>query len=302
MRKFLNIAAALLATASLPACAQPAPEQKPVAANDADPALWVVKDEDTTVYLFGTVHVLKPGLSWFDEAVKTAFDGSQQLVLEMVEPDQAAQQQLILSKAMAAPGTAPLSEQIPADKREAYAKAVADTGLPAQAFDRMKPWMAAMTLTMVPLQKAGFDPASGAEKVLSTAATAAGKSVQGLETMEEQLSFFDTLSQPAQIAFLTSTVDEAPKLSDTMNTMIADWAKGDPDALARLMNESMKDSPEVAKTLLTDRNARWASWIAERMKQPGQVFVAVGAGHLAGEGSVQQALTKYKLTAERVEY
>ena len=87
-----------------------------------------------------------------------------------------------------------------------------------------------------------------------------------------------------------------------MNRMVDNWAKGDPDALAATMNESLKESPEVAKALLVDRNAKWAAWIAERMRTPGRVFIAVGAGHLAGPDSVQAHLRKYKLKAVRVRY
>ncbi|MBM3929199.1 MAG: TraB/GumN family protein, partial [Sphingomonadales bacterium] len=119
---------------------------------------------------------------------------------------------------------------------------------------------------------------------------------------EQQIGFFDALSPEAQAKFLTSTVEEMPKIGQTMETMVTDWAAGEPEKLAVLLNESMKDSPEVAKTILYDRNARWASWIAERMKRPGTVFVAVGAGHLAGAGSVQDKLGAYKLKAVRVKY
>jgi len=293
--------AALLATTALPACAQPAPAPQ-TAASDADPALWVVKDEDTTIYLFGTVHVLKPGMTWFDEAVKTAFDGSQQLVIEMIEPEPAAMQAIVMAKATT-PATAPtLTESLPADKRAAYAAALTANGIPAAALDRFDPWLAAVTLTMVPLMKAGYDPASGADKVLSTAAKAANKTITGLETAEQQIGFFDGLSQAAQVTFLTETVAELPKLNETMGTMIADWSKGDPEALGRLINEGLKESPETAKVLLYDRNARWAEWIDQRMNQPGTVFVAVGAGHLAGEQSVQDKLKAHKLTATRVKY
>ncbi len=89
--------------------------------------LWVVKDADTTIYLFGTIHVLKPGLSWFDEAVKTAFDKSDQLMLEMVQPDPATMQQIVMKNGFVTTGPT-LTEQLPADKRGAYQKAVTDLG------------------------------------------------------------------------------------------------------------------------------------------------------------------------------
>lgn len=304
-RSFRTAVAIIAFAVALPACAQPAPtavaEAKRRAPGDADPALWVVKDSDTTVYLFGTIHVLKPGLTWFDEAVKTAFDRSNTLVLELVAPDPAAMQAIIAARGVTLTGPT-LTERLPPDKRAAYAQALADGGMPAAALDRMKPWLAAVSLSMGPLRTLGYDPANGPETVLTAAAQAAGKPVIGLETADQQFGFFDGLSAPAQMIFLTSTIDELPEVEGTMATMITDWSNGDPDALAREMNESLKNSPEVAAAILTNRNATWARWIAERMKRPGTVFVAVGAGHLAGPDSVQAKLRPLKLTAERVAY
>ncbi|MCD2324798.1 TraB/GumN family protein [Sphingomonas sp. IC-56] len=290
MRKFL---AALALTLAPAAYAQ--------TSTDSDPALWVVKDADTTVYLFGTVHVLKPGLSWFDEAVKTAFDKSDQLVIEMVEPDQAAIQQLVMKMAVNPTGPT-LTEKLPADKREAYAKAMADVGIPAAAFDRLDPWVAAITLGSAGLPKLGYDPNSGADKVLANAAKSVNKPVQGLETLEQQLGYFDGLPEPLQVKFLVSTVDDYSKTGEILGKMIQTWSAGDPEALGKTMNEEMRDTPEIAKVLLTDRNVRWADWIQKRMAQPGTVFVAVGAGHLAGADSVQAQLAKRQLNATRVPY
>ena len=294
----LSVAALAL---SLPACAQ-TPSKAARAANDADPALWVVKDKDTTVYLFGTIHVLKPGLTWFDEAVKAAFDRSGQVVLELVMPDAQTMSGLVMANGVAAAGTPPLSQQLPADKRAAYAKAVADLGLPANALDRYKPWLAATQLSIAPLSKLGYAAGNGPEEVITAAAKAAGKPVIGLETAAQQLGYFASLSDAAQMQFLTSTIDELPKLQTTMATMVDDWAKGKPEALADEMNDSLKDSPEVAKVLLVDRNKRWAGWIQERMKTPGTVFVAVGAGHLAGMDSVLAQLQAAGVRSTRVAY
>ena len=297
------LAAALTAialTLSLPACAQKS--KAPVAAQDADPALWVVKDKDTTIYLFGTIHVLKPGLSWFDEAVKKAFDRSQELKLELVMPDPAAMASLVQATGTAAPGTPPLSERLPVGKQAAFRRAVTDLGLPADALDRYKPWLAATQLSIAPLSKLGYDSANGPETVLTEAAKAAHKPITGLETAEQQLGYFSGLSDTAQIQFLESTVDELPTVADQMQRMVGDWAGGKPEALAAEMNDSLKDSPEVAKVLLVDRNKRWAQWIKDRMAKPGTVFVAVGAGHLAGPDSVQAQLARLGVKAQRVRY
>ncbi len=300
LRSFASALTAIALTLSLPACAQT--PKAAATAQDADPALWVVKDKDTTIYLFGTIHVLKPGLTWFDEAVKTAFDRSQELKLELVMPDPAAMASLVQATGTAAPGTPPLGERLPAGKQAAFRRAVTDLGLPADALDRYKPWLAATQLSIAPLSKLGYDSANGPETVLTEAAKAAHKPVTGLETAEQQLGYFSGLSDKAQIQFLESTVDELPTVADQMTRMVDDWAGGKPEALAAEMNDSLKDSPEVAKVLLVDRNKRWAQWIKDRMAKPGTVFVAVGAGHLAGPDSVQAQLARLGVKAQRIRY
>jgi uncharacterized protein YbaP (TraB family) len=286
-----------------PACAQPAPTAAtPVKiVQNADPALWVVKDKDTTIYLFGTIHVLQPGLTWFDGGVKQAFDQSNQVVLELVMPDAPAMQALVMAKGMAHDGIK-LTDRLPEGKRAAYAKALADLGIPATALDGMEPWLAATNLSLLPLLKMGYDVSNGPEQAITKAAGAAGKPVIGLETAEQQLGYFDSLSMPAQVAFLSSTVDELPKLDATMKSMVASWAKGDPDGLARTLNDDLNASPEVKQALLVNRNKNWANWIDARMKQPGVVFMAVGAGHLAGNDSVIVQLKAHHLKAKRVKY
>ncbi|MDG2535650.1 TraB/GumN family protein [Sphingomonas sp. HITSZ_GF] len=304
-KKLLAALAGFTALAALPAVAyaQAAPQAAPApAAKDADPAIWVVKDADTTIYLFGTVHVLKPGLSWFDEAVKAAFDKSDTVVLEMIEPDTATMQGLIMKTAVA-PATDPtLTDKLPADKRAPYAAALADVGIPAAALDRLEPWFAAMTLSIAPLQKLGYDPNSGAERTITEAAKAANKEVIGLETAEQQLGYFDGLPADLQIKFLVNTIDEYKNAGPTLDKMVVQWAAGDPDALGATLNEEMRKTPELAKIVLSERNARWADWISARLAKPGTVFVAVGAGHLAGSDSVQAYLAKRNLKAERIQY
>ncbi len=274
----------------------------PAATTDADPALWVVKDEDTTVYLFGTVHVLKPGLSWFDEAVKDAFDKSDEMMLELVLPeDQAAVANTMMPLAMDKSGKT-LPSRLTAEELKAYQAAMTSVGLPANAFDMFKPWLPAMTLSVLPLTKYGYDPEQGAEKQRTKFAKAANKPVSGLETLEQQLGFFDSLPENQQVAFLNSVVKDMDKLGQVLDKMVVLWAKGDPDGLAVAMNDSMAATPELAQTLLYDRNARWAEQIQARMAKPGTVFVAVGAGHLAGEKSLQDYLAERGLTAARIDY
>ena len=234
--------------------------------------------------------------------MKTAFDRSGELKLELVLPDTATMAKLVLATGTAPAGTPPLTQQLPVGQRAAFAKAVTDLGMRADGLDKYKPWLAATTLSVTPLGKLGFDPANGPEQVLTAAAAAAGKRVTGLETAEEQLGFFASLSQGAQLKFLESTLDELPTLAATMGRMVDDWSAGDPDALAKELNDDLKDSPEVEKVLLVDRNKRWAAWVKQRLATPGTVFVAVGAGHLAGRESVLAQLRAIGVKATRVAY
>ena len=271
------------------------------ATTEADPALWVVKDKDTTIYLFGTIHVLKPGMSWFDGGVKKAFDSSDELVLEMVQPDAATMQNIVLSKAYSLTGPT-LTERLPEADRPAYLNAMTSLGIPPAAFDHAQPWFVATNLSLLPLMKLGYDPKSGPETVLTAAATSEKKAIAGLETPEQQIGYLAGLPDPVQIKFLESTLKDLPKTAETMDGMVAAWAKGDPAKLADYMNDGLDDSPELAKTLLFDRNARWAQWIKARLDRPGTVFVAVGAGHLAGQRSVIDQLKALKIKAQRVAY
>lgn len=317
MRIWLKTLLATSATCALawtaPVAAQNAPTEAPasvealdpvkvpaVTVKDVDPALWVVKDEDTTIYLFGSVHILKPGLGWFDDGVKSAFDSSDQLVLELVEPPAAEVQALFGKLAMDQQGKTLRSKMNEAD-RAVYETAVGKLGIPTAALDPFDPWAAAVTLSLLAAQKSGFDPNSGVEKQLTSAANQSKKPITGLETMEFQLGVFDTLPEADQIQFLVETAKVIDDVGATMDKMVDLWATPDPDKLGQLMNEGLT-SRTLYDALLTKRNANWAKSISERMAKPGVTFIAVGAGHLAGPTSVQTLLPAYGLTATRVAY
>jgi uncharacterized protein YbaP (TraB family) len=293
------VATTLFAGSALAQTASPAAPTALVPKLMANPALWVVKDKDTTIYLLGTVHVLKPGTIWLDGGVKKAYDASSEVVLELLQPDPAVMQGLLGKYAVDPDGPA-LTAKMSPDVKALYEKTMTELGLPAPAFEKFQPWFVSTIVSLTAMTKAGYDRESGVEQQITVAATRDGKKLAGLETAEQQLGFFASLPEAAQLAFLKSTLEELQKINGVFDTMIADWARGDPEALARLLNESMNDSPELVKILLTDRNARWAQWIDDRMDKPGTIFIAVGAGHLAGSNSVQNMLKARKLNAVRI--
>ena len=289
----------LLAIATAAAAQPPAPAPIPAPKLMADPALWVVKDADTTIYLMGTVHVLKPGTEWLDGGVKKAYDASSEVVIELIQPDAAASQAAI-GKFAVDPDGPPLTQKLSPELRAKYEAVAKELGVPAPALERFEPWFAATVLSLTAIGKAGYDPESGVERQLSAAAKRDAKTMGALETLEEQLGFFASLPEPAQIAFLKGAVEQMPEAKVFFDRMVGNWAKGDPDALGAMMTEAMRDSPELVEVLLVKRNERWAKWIDDRLDKPGTVFVAVGAGHLAGKGSVQDYLKARKLKAVRI--
>lgn len=152
-------------------------------------------------------------------------------------------------------------------------------------------------MSIIPLMQQGYTPGAGVEKVLLSKV---GDKPQGaLETAEFQLGIFNGMDQAAQITFMMEAIEGMDETAPMLNRMVAEWAEGDADELAVIMNEGMTD-PAVAEALLYSRNANWAEWIDTRLDQPGSVFIAVGAGHLAGTKSVQDYLATKGITVTRV--
>lgn len=297
---FVLCAAAL--TLSAPAKAEETASPAPATAAqtvDADPALWVVKDDDTTIYLFGTVHVLKPGLSWFDEAVKDAFDASDELVLEVIQPSPTEAQSTVFK--LAVDPENPLRSNLNDDQIAIYDASMEKLGLPSNSFDLFEPWFAAINLGLLPLIQAGYDPTNGAESVLTAAAKETGKQINALEGFEEQLGFFDGLPIDSQVELLLGSAQGADQAVSYVDVMVSSWGDGNVEKLAEILNEGLADEA-LYDTLLTKRNANWTQWIEARLDEPGTVFIAVGAGHLGGDTSVQAQLKAKNLVATRIEY
>jgi len=265
----------------------------------ARPALWKVADEDTTIYIFGTVHILPKGIDWFDPAIEQAFDSSQLLVTEITGGDPLTMQALVMDKAMLADGQT-LRGMLSDEERAAYEGALTALGLPLSVFDSFEPWYTAIGLSTLPLMQEGFAGENGVEEFLQARASQQGVPQEGLETAEYQLSLFDTLPLEVQKKYLAEIISELPTIKTQLKAMIEAWKKGDAEHLAQLMNSGQSD-PVMIERLLTTRNKAWARWVDKRLDKPGTVFLAVGAGHLAGEGSLQQQLVAHGIASERIQ-
>lgn len=292
--KLLRLAAAIAAvlTSGLPASAATLP--------DADPALWVVKDQDTTIYLFGTFHVLDGKADWFNDEVKTAFDRSDEVALEALIPEDPAALGPIMQKYALNTSGKPISARLSPAAQKKLVKILTANGIPAAALDKMNPGFAGMTLALIPYQTAGMKPEYGAETILTKAAKSANKPMGELEGMENQLKMINEIPDSAHLKSLEYALDRFEDLPAVIADMKVNWNSGNAEGFAKLMNEMQAISPKAYKVLLSDRNAKWAEWIEQRLDEPGTVFLAVGTAHLAGKDSVQQFLDQRGIKAKRV--
>jgi len=251
------------------------PVSTPPQAVPAEPAMFVVRDADTTVYIFGTFHALDGRAQWFNAPVRNALGKSQELVLETLVPEQPA-----------LPGQ--LSQVRP------------PSVTPSASF------LATTRMAINAGQAQGMQVNNGADMVLRRQAEAEGKTVEGLETLEFQINMFDHMpaaeAPPVPAGSQAQSSGAAPmqSLSKAMGEMQASWKRGDQSVFVRMLAQLKNASPDTYRMMFTERNARWADWIRARMRTPGTVFVAVGAGHLAGSDSLLVRLAERGIPSERI--
>jgi uncharacterized protein YbaP (TraB family) len=303
----LRQAAIALAALATTACAHREPDAQTVnvapampEAVQARPALWKVADEDTTLYLFGTIHVLPPGVDWRSDKLEAAIDKADELVLEVANSNDMAAAGAMMQLGLS-PDLPKLADRVPEDKRAALEKMVEESGMPKLFIDRLETWAAGLALMGVSFKRLGLDPTLGVETVLTKEFEERNRPISGLETVAQQLGFFDTLSEEAQRVFLLSVIDDGEEARKTFADMLEAWRKGDSEAIARNFDDETQLSPELREAVIRRRNAAWAEWVQKRLDKPGAVLIAVGAGHLAGADSVQAMLAAKGIKAERVQ-
>ena len=255
------------------------------------PALWEVSDPDTTIYLFGTIHLLPDHFQWETAKFDKALEGSQELIVETIVDDKNPQK---LMQAMMSIGFAdnlpPLIQRLPPAKRPALVAALKRSGMPVQALDKMKTWTASIVLLGNKFREMGLS--GGVEGVLRNDFSTKGKPIGELESNVEQLSYFDRLPEAAQLALLEGAIDDTKSMDSDLGGMLKAWSSGDVNGIARTFDRDLSGTPELQQSLIHQRNSNWSKWIEKRLDRPGAVLVAVGAGHLAGKDSVLEMLRK----------
>lgn len=281
------------ARARRPALERAAIEAAEGSRGEGSPALWAFSDDDTTVYLLGTVHLLRPEITWKSEPIARAISEADLVVFEADTSSSGAQRQLIgfYAEHGIFPDGTRLSQLLSGEEKEDLSGAVNRIGWPMGAVEPMQPWRAAIDLSIKAMLDEGFDPQAGVEHVIEAEARANGARFRFLETVEDQLGGLAGLSTCHQLDFLMATVDSLDDTAGSLDRLVEEWVDGDVRGIGALMaNPAALGSDEIFRVMLTERNQRWVPQIVSLLDEPGTVLVAVGAGHLAGDDSVIRML------------
>jgi uncharacterized protein len=280
-----RLAALLLAIATL--CAGPA------AGASERSVLWSVRGEHNTVYLLGSIHVLRPGDGALPRAALEAYEEAERLVMEIDLDDPAVTDPTALLGTMQRAALLPEGEtlrRVMGDDYAAIAGRVRESGLDLAVFDRFAPWFVATMLLQLELAQRGFQPELGIEQQLADRAVRDGKPIEGLETAEQQFAVLAGLPLPEQKRFLLMTLADTERLDEEIEDLLAAWRSGDTDALEDKLSAAYEEFPELYRPLTEDRNRAWVERLEELLEERDDYLVVVGALHLVGRHSVVDLL------------
>ena len=286
--------AALLATAALVAAAAP------VGAAERS-VVWSVRGEHNTVYLFGSIHVLRPGDVGLPGAAQAAYDDAEQVVMEIDMDDPALADPTAMAAQMQRYARLPAGQSLESVLGDDYALVAGRTeeaGLELSTLDGFAPWFVGMLVLQLEMAKRGFDPAHGIEQQVTERAARDGKPIRGLETPADQFAVLAGLSLPQQKRFLLMTLEESELADARLDQLLAAWRTGDTATLAGVLSEEFEDFPELYRPLTEDRNRAWVDQLTPLLDDRDDYLVVVGALHLVGRNSVVDLLRKrgYRVT------
>ena len=263
--------------------------------------LWKATGRQSAIYLVGSVHLLSKDYYPLNPALDAAFKDSDLLVEEvdlgaMLEPES---QLRLLTRGMLPPGQS-LDKVVSASTFELMSKKLTELGLPIEPLKQFKPWSLALTLMSLSWTSAGFDPNLGLDKHFYDLARADGRLIQGLETLEFQISRFDEMPMTQQDRLLVETLKEMESGMESVTKLADAWKSGDAATIEKLALEDLRQEPEMYQRLLVDRNRNWLPKIEALFNRPGRALVVVGAAHLVGPDGLLQMLKSKGYTIEQL--
>jgi uncharacterized protein YbaP (TraB family) len=265
----------------------------------AQPPVWIAHSGATTILLFGSVHLLPKGLDWRPPALTAAIARADEIWFELpIGGDSDAEAIRLVQTTGLLPAGESLHVLLPKAEDARLNHAGVALGLPPALFDRMRPWLADLTISLAFDAKAGALPDEGVERKLQGLAPATAVR-KAFETPTEQIALFADAPLKEQIASLDVDLRDIADDPDSFQRVVNDWMAGDLVALRKEDLEPLrKASPAAYARLITERNQRWAAVLTRRLATPGEVVVVVGVGHLIGPGGVPALLRKAGFTVE----
>jgi len=254
--------------------------------------LWSLKGKTNTVYLLGSVHFLSPA-EQLPAAVNLAYEDAERLIMEIdmddLDPSQA--QEVTMELGMLPNGQTLETQLDPATyaKVSEYAREI---GLEPSLLSRFRPWLAALTLVQLQIEKMGLDSSSGVEQRFVARAAQDHKEITGFETLREQLTIMASLPLAQQREFLLYTVEDTERATREIDELISAWRRGDVTELSALLAEGFEKYPQLYRPLTVDRNRKWIAPLEELLDDRDDYLVIVGALHLVGTDSVIELLEK----------
>lgn len=255
--------------------------------------LWEVSGSNNSVYLLGSIHLLRKEDYPLPNALNAAYDEAEVLIMEidMDDLDPVAAQTALTQYGMLHDNQT-LQGLMGADMYAQAQAAAMAIDIPLDMLTKTDPWYAAMTIEIMMLSRLGFNPNLGIETHMMSKAGADGKPIEGFETMEEQILLLDGMSLPAQREMLLSTLVESAELGEIMDDLISAWRRGDTEYLKVNMLDEIAKHEELNKTLVTDRNTRWVAQIEPLLDDKEDYLIIVGALHLIGQDGVPNQLSR----------
>jgi uncharacterized protein YbaP (TraB family) len=263
--------------------------------------LWKVEGKTNAVYLMGSVHALKAENYPLAAPLETAFRNSQVVAFET---DIAAVEDPKLAFKMLAKGRLrdgkTLETELSADVYRDFTNQLKGGLMSAEMLENFTPAFAALTLSVLEIQKLGLDPQNGLDKHFFPLARKAEKEVVPLETVDFQVSLMTEFTKEEGNSLMKTTLKELKNMGKDLNDLLKAWEVGDSAKLEKLLHEAMADEPAIYKRLITDRNKSWIPKIEEFLRGGKNAVVIVGAAHLVGKEGVVELLRKkgYKIVQQ----
>ncbi len=256
--------------------------------------MWEVSGAKNSVYLLGSIHLLRQEDYPLPTALDTAYANADVLIMEidMDDLDPFATQAAFMTYGVLHDDRT-LRDLMGGELYEQALSAAEAIDMPLDMLSKTEPWYAAMTIEIMMLDRIGFNPMLGVEMYMMSKAQADGKRIDGFETVEEQIQFLDGMSIQAQRDMLISTLTEGAKLAEMMDELVDAWRHGDVEHLESSMLDDLRKHEELNTALVTDRNRRWVDRIETLLDDDEDYLIVVGALHLIGPDGVPKQLERY---------